>query len=122
MVMKIAITSTGSDLDADVDQRFGRAQSFVVVEVETGNFEVVDNTQNVSAAQGAGVQAAMNIAEKGIAYLLTGHCGPNAFRTLAGAGVKVITGVSGTVAEAVARFKNGEFEEVDAPDVEGHWT
>jgi predicted Fe-Mo cluster-binding NifX family protein len=120
--MEIAITSTGADLEAEVDQRFGRARNFIIVDVETGDFEVIDNAQNVSAAQGAGVQAAMNIAGKGVAYLLTGHCGPNAFRTLGGAGVKVITGVSGTVKEAVARFKNGEFEEVDAPDVEGHWT
>ena len=120
--MKIAITSTGANLEAEVDPRFGRAQNFIIVDTESGDFEVVDNEQNVDAAQGAGPQAAVSISDKNVEYLLTGHCGPNAFNSLKAAGIKVIVGVGGTVKEAVESFKRGELKATDAPDVQGHWT
>ena len=119
--MKIAITSQGKDLQSQVDPRFGRASWFIVADTETGQFEAHDNTQNVEAVQGAGIQAAQNIARHGVACLLTGHCGPNAFRTLSAAGIQVIVGVQGTVAETIERFKRGELVPADRPDVEGHW-
>jgi len=120
--MKIAITSTGADLDAEVDPRFARAQNFIIVDTETGDFEVLDNKQNVNAAQGAGPQAAMSISDKNVEYLLTGHCGPNAFNSLKAAGIKVIVGVGGTVKEAIESFKKDELKPVDSADVQGHWT
>ena len=119
--MKIAITSQGPGPNSAVDPRFGRAPWFVICDTETGEFEPRENAQNVNALRGAGIQAAEKIARHGVAFLLTGHCGPNAFRTLSAAGIKVIVGVKGTVAEAVERFKRGELSPVDRPDVEGHW-
>ena len=119
--MKIAISTKGNDLDADIDPRFGRAQNFIIYDTATSQFEVLENKQNVEAAQGAGIQAAMNIAGKNVEYLITGHCGPNAFRTLNASGIKVITGASGVVKDALERFKKGELKTADAPDVQGHW-
>ncbi|NQU20396.1 MAG: NifB/NifX family molybdenum-iron cluster-binding protein, partial [Candidatus Nealsonbacteria bacterium] len=52
--MKIAVTSQGPDLTSQVDPRFGRAKTFIVVDTETDEFSVHDNTQNMNAAQGAG--------------------------------------------------------------------
>ena len=46
--MKIAVTSKGSDLDAEVDPRFGRAAYIIVVDSETFNFEVLDNKDNAT--------------------------------------------------------------------------
>ena len=119
--MKAAVTATGRDLSAEVDPRFGRAAGFVIVDTETGAFEHVDNAQNVEAAQGAGIQAAQTIASKDVDAVLTGHCGPNAFRALAGGGIAVYVGVSGTVGEAIEKLKKGELEVTGAPDVQGHW-
>jgi len=119
--MKIAVTSTGANLDAEVDPRFGRAKIFIIVDTETGDFEVLDNAQNVNAAQGAGIQAGTSISDKGVEYLLTGHCGPNAFRTLASANIKVITGAEGTVKQAVEDFKNGKLKAAESADVQGRW-
>ena len=119
--MKIAVTSTGADLDTGIDPRFGRAQSFIIYDTESGDFEVLDNKQNVNAAQGAGIQAAAAVSGKGVECLITGHCGPNAFRTLNAAGIKVFVGVSGTVKDAIERLKKDELKPVDAPDVQGHW-
>jgi predicted Fe-Mo cluster-binding NifX family protein len=119
--VKVAITSSGAGLDSPVDPRFGRAAKLILVDTETGGVETVDNTQNLNAAQGAGIQAAQNVSRLGAEVLMTGHCGPKAFATLRAAGIKVITGVEGTVGEAVERFKRGELAPADSPDVEGHW-
>ncbi len=91
------------------------------MDTETGSVQVEDNTQNLNAAQGAGIQAAQNVSRLGAQVLLTGHCGPKAFATLRAAGIQVITGVEGTVGEVVERFKRGELSPSDSPDVEGHW-
>lgn len=119
--MKVAVTAQGNTLDSPVDPRFGRAQYFIVVETDSGEFEVVDNEQNLNAPQGAGIQAGRTVAEHKAEVLITGHCGPNAFRTLSAAKVKVVVGAEGTVKEALDKFKNGELKSAEGADVDGHW-
>lgn len=119
--MKVVITSKGDGLDAAVDPRFGRAARFVVYDTETKEARSVDNTQSFDAPQGAGVQAAQTVSRLGAECLLTGHCGPKAFRALVSAGIRVFTGAEGTVAEALAAFEQGRLAAATAADVEGHW-
>lgn len=119
--MRVAVSAEGRDIDAQVDPRFGRAGCFLVVDSETLDFEVLQNEQNLQAAQGAGIQAATLVARSKVQAVLTGHCGPKAFKTLQAAGIPVVVGVTGTVREAVQRFARGELSFASAPDVEGHW-
>lgn len=119
--MKIAITSKGTNLDSEVDPRFGRAKYFVVVNPETMEFEAIDNSQNANAFNGAGIQAASMVAHQGVEVVLTGFCGPNAFRTLEAAGVKVGNNVAGTVREAAAAFREGKISFAQGANAEGHW-
>ena len=119
--MKIAFTTTGSDLAAAPDSRFGRAPKFLIYDLETDAYVVIDNVQNLNAAQGAGIQSAETIARQGVGALVTGHCGPKAFRVLAAAGVRVYHCDAPTVAEALDRWRKGKLTESSAPDVEGHW-
>ncbi|ROQ93387.1 NifB/NifX family molybdenum-iron cluster-binding protein [Desulfosoma caldarium] len=119
--MKVAVSCTGKDVNSQVDPRFGRTAFFLLVDTETLDFEVVSNSQNLQAAQGAGVQAASLIAQMKPAAVLTGHCGPKAFQVLQAAGIPVYVGVSGTVKEAVARFKKGDLTPSTAPNAPGHW-
>lgn len=119
--MKIAITSNGQDLDATVDPRFGRAAYILIVDVDTLDVEVLDNAENVNAFKGAGIQAATMISDKKADVLLTGYCGPNAFKTLDAARVKVGGDVSGTVREAVTAFTDGKVKLVSEPNAQGHW-
>jgi predicted Fe-Mo cluster-binding NifX family protein len=119
--MKIAVTSMGKDLDSPIDPRFGRARYFLIADTESGDFEIHDNEQNINALRGAGIQSADNVARFGVGALLTGHCGPKAFRALAAAGISIYVGVDGAVKDALERFKNGELKAADSPDVEGHW-
>lgn len=119
--MKIAVSAAGRDLSAQVDPRFGRAAYFVVVDAETLAVEAVENTQNLNLPQGAGIQAAKNVVATGARVLLTGHCGPKAYRVLDAAGIPVAVGAQGTVAEAVEAYRNGSLVPASGPDVEEHW-
>ncbi|MBN1847696.1 MAG: NifB/NifX family molybdenum-iron cluster-binding protein [Deltaproteobacteria bacterium] len=120
--MKIAITSKGTDLDAEIDPRFGRAPYILIVDPETMEVMALDNSSNVNAFKGAGIQAAATISEKEADVLLTGFCGPNAFTTLQAAGIKVIQDVKGKVRDAVEDYRKGKWSFSEAPNVEGHWT
>lgn len=119
--MKIAVTSTGQNLESDLDPRFGRAQYFVVVDSETMDFEVKENTQNLNLPQGAGIQAGKTVANAGVDAVITGNCGPKAFKVLEAAGIHVVTGINGTVKSVVDKFNAGELAYAGGPNVEGHW-
>lgn len=119
--MKLAVTSRGNNLNSPLDPRFGRAKFFIVIDMETGGFSAVDNSVNLDATQGAGIQAGKRVVELGVQGLITGHVGPKAFSTLQAGGVKVYTGASGTVADAIEQFKTGKLAVAAAADVEGHW-
>ena len=119
--MKIAITSSGKTLESQVDLRFGRALGFIIYNLEDDSFEFVDNTQNLNAAQGAGIQAAQNVVNQNVGAVITGHCGPKAFAVLNTAGVKIFIGAEGTVQNSIQKFKNNELQEAGSADVEGHW-
>ena len=98
--MKIVFTTSGTDLDAPLDRRFGRAPRFLVYDLDARTFEVVENAQNLNAAQGAGIQSAETVARLGAKAVVTGHCGPKAFRVLRTAGVAILTSDAPTVAAA----------------------
>ena len=119
--MKIAVTSTGTDLQAEVDPRFGRARYILIVDSETMDFEALDNSENINALKGAGIQAAKMVAEKGVDVLLTGHCGPNAFKAMETAKVGVANNASGTVEEAVQAYLDGKLPLSDGADMDAQW-
>lgn len=114
--MKICITAQEDNLDSKVDPRFGRCQYFIIVDTDTLEFETIQNP-NIEAMGGAGIQSAQQIASKQVKAVLTGNVGPNAFQTLQRAGIEVFTGVSGTVREAIERYKKGEFKLTQKPNV-----
>ena len=119
--MKVAVTSKGVSLNADVDLRFGRAEQFIIFNTETEEFEVVGNSQNLNAAKGAGIQAAETLSRLDVDCLISGHCGPNAYRTLNAAGIKVYTGASGKVSDMLKALEAGELQPAEDADKTGHW-
>ena len=118
--MKIAISATGPELDSEVDPRFGRCQYFIIADPETMEFEAVDNS-SAMAAGGAGISAAQAIADKSVQAVLTGNCGPNAYQVLSSAGIRVITGVSGKVEDAIEGYRSGKFKTSAQPNVPDHF-
>ena len=119
--MKVVLTATGREMTSALDPRFGRAKYFIVVDMESGEFAVHDNAQNLNAAQGAGIQAGETVARLQAEAVITGNVGPKAFRALNAAGIKIYLSAAATVAEALRKFKTGELKETTAANVEGHW-
>lgn len=119
--MKLAIPARGETLDAPMDPRFGRCSTFVIVDEDTGGIEALPNEQNRQAAQGAGVQAGQTVAASGASVVLTGHCGPKAFRVLQAADVRVYLVEAATVSEALETWRRGGLAPLETADVEGHW-
>jgi predicted Fe-Mo cluster-binding NifX family protein len=118
--MKICVSAESNVLDAPIDPRFGRCPYFVIVDSENMQFEAIQNMA-FAAVGGAGIQAAQTIASKGVKVLITGNVGPNAFQALSAAGIKTVTGASGTVREIVEKYKRGELSQTGAPTVRGHF-
>lgn len=119
--MKIAVSCSGTDKDSLVDSRFGRAKSFMIIDTENDTWEYIENSQNLNAAQGAGIQSAQNVVDKGADAVITGHCGPKAFKVLNAAEISIYLGAEGTVSDAVEKLKKGELTAAKDADVEGHW-
>ena len=119
--MKIAFTTSGDDIHAPLDPRFGRAPKFLIYDLDHDTYRVVDNLQNQSAAQGAGIQSAETVAREGVQGVVTVHCGPKAFRVLSAAGISIFNSDAGTVAEALEQYRSGQLKEAGSADVEGHW-
>jgi len=117
--MKICVTATAGDLNAQVDPRFGRSQYFVFVDSDTMAFEAMLN-EAIAAPGGAGIQAAQTVLNRGGNVVISGNIGPNAFQVLSTAGVKIATGAYGTVQEAVEMYKTGRLSEAGISTVATH--
>jgi len=109
IIMKICVTAQGKTLDDQVDPRFGRCQFFIVVDTDTLDFEAIEN-QSAQFSGGAGIQSGQLMASKGVKAVLTGNVGPNAFQTLTAGGIKIYTGLSGKIRDAVEKYKGGSLK------------
>ncbi len=119
--MKIAIPNEGNNMDSMINGSFGRTKNFVIVDSNSKEFTVVENTQNLSAAQGAGIQSAQNIIKAGADLVITMNLGPKAHKVLCGSGVKIYTGKKATVGENLESYLKGELEVMAEANREGHW-
>jgi predicted Fe-Mo cluster-binding NifX family protein len=118
-MMRVAISAQGHDVDSLVDPRFGRARWFVVADTDAEEWEAHDNGENVAAGHGAGIQVASDVVRLGVSAVVTGDIGPNAFRVLSAARVRVYAVGTATVREALAALRAGELREVSGATVPG---
>lgn len=117
--MKVAVSSTGTKISAEVDPRFGRCQYFLIVDLTSLETKSISN-ESAMATGGAGIQAAQLVMNEGVEIVITGQIGPNAYQTLVSGGMKVITGAAGTVQEVVDQYKSGTLKETSGPSVGAH--
>lgn len=115
--MKIAVTSTDKNLKANVDLRFGRCPYYAIFDVEGKEVKGQEFLENTAGGQmrGAGITAAQLVANSGVEVVITGNMGPNAFNVLSSTGIKVVTGVSGNIKEAIDKYLKGELKATDQP-------
>lgn len=72
--MKVAITSTGNNLESKLDQRFGRCSYFVIYDTDTKGIEFIPNP-NKDAANGAGPASVQIIASRNVKKIISGEFG-----------------------------------------------
>jgi predicted Fe-Mo cluster-binding NifX family protein len=118
--MHIAISATALVLDAQIDPRFGRCRYFIVADPETLQFKTLQNS-SATLGGGAGIATAQNLVKEKIDAVITGNCGPNAYEVLEAAGIKVITGASGRINDAIEDYKSGKLKASPQPNVAGHF-
>lgn len=101
--MTIAFAISGEDLDAPIDDRFGRASSFLVYDTGTGTFEIVPNTA-LNSGQGAGLKAVELVVRSKVKAVVAGEFGPKANDMLSRADIRIYSAKSMTVRQALAQF------------------
>ncbi len=109
--MKILITAKGKTLDSSVDERFGRAAWFLMVDSET--MEVLQATENpnLNDEHGVGIKTATFVLEQNPSAVLTKVYGPKAYDVLKEGTAKLYLLKEGTVRETLEAFKAGQLEE-----------
>jgi predicted Fe-Mo cluster-binding NifX family protein len=118
--VKAVITATAPTPEAPIDPRFGRAAHLILFDTKTRTFTPLNGATDPNAVQGAGIQAAQAVADSGAAALVTGNCGPKAFRALNAAGVTIYLAADMTVAEAAERLADGRLQPAQGATVPAH--
>ncbi len=117
--MKVAVSSSGTNLDSQIDPRFGRCAYFIIVNTDDMSFEAFNN-EAIALGGGAGIQSSQFVVSKGAGAIITGNVGPNAVQTLSAAGVKIFMGQTGSVKEAVEKYRRGDIKPEGSPNVADH--
>jgi predicted Fe-Mo cluster-binding NifX family protein len=104
--MKIAITAQGSELNSQIDPRFGRCKYFLIFD-ENGNLLKIIKNESIKVMRGAGVTAAQIISDENVDLVITGNMGPNADMVMKSANIKVISGIfDKTIKDVLEMYKN----------------
>lgn len=107
--MKIAVSSTGKELDSFVDRRFERCPYFIIIDTETMNFESKFNPGTIRK-DGTSSTALDIVSRNGIEAVITGDMRREAYKILSDANKKIITGVSGFINNVVKIFRINEIK------------
>ena len=108
-------------LENPINGSFGRTKKFLIIDDKSNDIEIVDNNQNLQAAQGAGIQSAQNLVKAGAEVVITLNCGPKAFKVLSGSGVSVFIGIKASIQENLEAFFKDELKEMKEANMESHW-
>ena len=112
--MKIAFTSKGKDLDSLVDARFGRCEYILVLNDETNEIEIIENSDSSQEAHGAGPKTAKKLFNTNIDVLITGNGpGGNAATVLQKTNLEIYIGAADkTIKDALIAYKENTLQKL----------
>ncbi len=106
--MKVCVPSSGQGgFDDTVSEHFGRAPTFTVVDTESGNVNVVNNSSEHMGGTGKPPE---QIAQTGAKVLVCSGLGPRAISMLESFGIEVYVGASGSVRQAMDLWRAGKLQ------------
>ena len=111
--MKIAISSTGKNLESEIDAKFGRCSYFLIVEINDKKIINVKAIKNIAAGQmgGAGISAAEIVANENVNAVITANLGPRAFSVFEQFGIKIYHG-QGKIKNVIQNFIKEKLTEI----------
>ncbi len=128
--MKIAVSSTGKNIESNVSDVFGRCPYFIIAEISSkgaapaggqgsasgGKDNKIEDTEaikNESTNQttGAGISTAQLMAEKNVNVIITGSVGPRALDVLKQFNIEVYSG-EGIIKDVLQEFINGKLKKI----------
>ena len=119
--MKIAVSADGPNLDARVANRFNTAKYLLIIDLDTGEYEAIPNPFT-TGQHGAGVQAIVLAVSRGAKAVLTGYTSPAVVNQFKLSGIEVLTGMTGTVRDAVEQYKMTSSLEASGNDIKSKAT
>lgn len=112
--MKIAFTAVGTTWDSQIDSRFGRTEFIVILNEETQQLEVIDNSAVKKEAHGAGTATAQKMYELKPDVLITGNGpGDTAATALKNLNMKIFVDAHNlTLQQAYNSYKSGSLKQL----------
>lgn len=107
--MKIAIPSTGENINSRISLTFARAPYILIVDDSTNEAKAIRNPY--LTGRGVGYAMAERMANEGVDAVVTNTIGPNALATLNQLGIKVYH-TSGIIKDAIESLKNNKLSEL----------
>ena len=115
--MKIAIPSKGKNLKSEIDDRFGRAEFFIIASIDENGNENIEWIENLSKdnSNGAGTTSVKTLSDRDVNIIITkGEIGPKAMEVIKSFGISVYNGSGFSVVEEIfTAFKKGELKKTE---------
>ena len=111
--MNVLIAADGTTLDSAVAKRFGHAPYYLYVDADTGQVQVIENTDHDDETHAIISQ----MAQQGADVFITGNIGPHAFELVKSLERQVALARNMSAAEALEKLQKDELEILQAPTV-----
>jgi predicted Fe-Mo cluster-binding NifX family protein len=112
--MKVGIPSMGEKgLDEQIGQHFGRVTHYTIVNLETDEVNVIQNT---SHHMGGTLNPPEILKNEGVDIMICSGLGRRAITLFEELGIAVYIGASGTVRDAISSFENGNLQQATITD------
>ena len=106
--MKICIPTMGKrGLDEQIGEHFGRVPTYTIMDTETNEVNIIDNTSEHMGGRGYPPEI---IAEAGAEAMICSGLGSRAIAMFEDMGIMVYVGANGRVKDAIQMWKEGQLE------------
>ncbi|MCK5076376.1 MAG: NifB/NifX family molybdenum-iron cluster-binding protein [Calditrichia bacterium] len=107
---KIGISAKENNWESPIDDRFGRAQFFLVFDEESEKEEWIENT--IGGAHGVGPKVTQMLAQKGVNIVIAPQLGQNALQAMQAAGITAYRYEGNSLKEIYENYKSGSLEKI----------
>lgn len=115
--MNVLIAADGTTLDSAVAKRFGHAPYYLYVDADTGQVQVIENTDHDHDDGHDDHAIIPQMIQQGADVFITGNIGPHAFELVKSLNRQVAVARNMSAAEALENLQDGELEILHAPTV-----